>query len=306
MSKFRFWVVLVTTVPAVQSGVAFAGPPCPFHTIEGSSGGAITPMACLVNSDPICEGAVLGKPTVALSYVNLGNKNLDAITYTQAAWGRIEFGYAANRLGLGSLPREIRDATTVDVHHSDLWLHHFNLRALLLEDGDCLGGFAMPALAAGVHVKYNDAIHDVNNRLGGALTTIGYDRDTGVDFTVTATKAIPPEILGRPVMVTGGVRASQAAQLGLLGFGDDYYATFEGSVVCFATDKLVLAYEFRQKPDPYGQIPGLIGDEDHWHGFDAALILSDHTTFCAGYGLFGTVANTEEDGVWWLQLKFEL
>jgi hypothetical protein len=67
----------------------------------------------------------------------------------------------------------------------------------------------------------------------------------------------------------------------------------------------VLAYEFRQKPDPYGQIPGLIGDEDHWHGFDAAVILSEHATFCAGYGIFGTCCNTEANGVWWLQLKYE-
>jgi len=55
----------------------------------------------------------------------------------------------------------------------------------------------------------------------------------------------------------------------------------------YAADRLGLAYEFRQKPDPYAQIPGLIGHEDDWHGFDAAVILSEQATFCAGYGIFG-------------------
>ena len=93
--------------------------------------------------------------------------------------------------------------------------------------------------------------------------------------------------------------------MGFLGFGDEYHATFEGSIVFLPTDWLVLAYEFRQKPDPYGRIAGLIEDEDHWHGFDAALIMSEHTTLCAGYGLFETVANDEENSVWYLQMKYE-
>jgi len=73
-----------------------------------------------------------------------------------------------------------------------------------------------------------------------------------------------------------------------------------------AVDWLVLAYEFRQKPDPYGQIPGLIGDEDHWHALDAIFIPNESTALTAGYGNFGTVANTEENGVWWLQLHYHL
>ena len=66
-----------------------------------------------------------------------------------------------------------------------------------------------------------------------------------------------------------------------------------------------MAYEFRQKADPYGQIPGLIGGEDNWHAFDAALILNNNSTLVAGYGIFGTLANANADGTWWLQLKHE-
>jgi len=108
------------------------------------------------------------------------------------------------------------------------------------------------------------------------------------------------------LIVTAGLRASQAAQLGFLGFGDDYYGTFEGNVAYLPVDWLVLAYEFRQKADPYGQIAGLIGDEDDWHALTAVFILNEQTTFTTGYGAFGTVVDSEENGAWWLQLKHEL
>ncbi|HUT92435.1 MAG TPA: DUF3034 family protein [Thermoguttaceae bacterium] len=306
LSEFRFLMVIAATILAIHfTGGVYAAPPLPVHTIEGVGGGAITPMAYLVNPEPRCECSLLGKPAVALSWVNIGEKNLDAITITETLGGRIEFGYAANRLGLGSLPRDIRDATTVDIESSNMWLHHFNLRLLAVKENTCVGGFAMPAVTAGVHFKVNDGIRDIDQRLGGALSGIGYERENGVDFTLTATRTIPPEVLGRPLILTAGLRASQAAQLGFLGFGDEYHATFEGNVAYLPFDWLVLAYEFRQKPDPYGQIAGLIGDEDHWHAFDAIFILNEQTAFTAGYGAFGTVANTEENGVWWLQLKYE-
>ena len=301
-----FLMAMATAILAIPftAGV-YAAPPLPFHTIEGIGGGAITPMAYLVNPEPLSEGAVFGKPAVALSYVNIGMKNLDVISVTETLGGRIELGYAADRLGLGTLPCDIRDATGLECGRNDVWLHNFNVRLLAVKKNTELGCLAMPAVTAGVHFKANDGIRTIDQCLGGALSGIGYERENGVDFTLTATRTIP-EVLGRPLIFTAGMRATQAAQLGFLGFGDEYHVVFEGSVAYLPFDWLVLAYEFRQKPDPYGQIPGLIGDEDHWQALDAALILSEHATFCAGYGNFGTCCNAEANGVWFLQLKYEL
>ncbi|MBN2294149.1 MAG: DUF3034 family protein [Pirellulales bacterium] len=298
-------VMLAITSAILFTTAAYAAPPLPFHTIEGVGGGAITPMAYLVNPEPRFEGAMLGKPAVAFSYVNMGKKNLDALTITETIGGRLELGYAADRLGLGTLPGAIQHATNVDIQRGDVWLHHFNARFMAVKENSCLFGLSMPAITAGVHCKVNDGIRDINRRLNGVISQIGCGRENGVDFTITATRAIPPEILGCPVMVTGGLRASQAAQLGFLGFCHDYRATFEGNIVVLPCDNWVLAYEFRQKPDPYGQIPGLIGNEDHWHAFDVAYILSDHATLVAGYGMFGTLCDTEANNAWWLQLKYE-
>ena len=93
--------------------------------------------------------------------------------------------------------------------------------------------------------------------------------------------------------------------MGYLGFGDTYRASFEGSVAYLLTNRLLVAYEVRQKSSPYGEIPGLIGDEDAWQAIDFVLLLNNHTTLAAAWTPLGTLANTDENGGWFLQLKHE-
>jgi hypothetical protein len=282
------------------------GPPLPFHSIEGVGGGAITPMAYLI--DPPRNGHFFGKPAMAMSYVGLSSKSLTALTVTEAVGERIELGYGGDHLGLGNLPHEIEAATGADLEgRSDLWLHNFNVRTMLVKENTCFGGIALPAITAGVHFKYNSGIKEINENLGGALhDLIGYQRENGTDFTLTATKTIPPDVFGRPLIVSAGVRESQGAELGFLGFGDKYLTRFEGNVAYLLLDNLVVAYEIRQKSSPFGEIPGLVGGEDVWHAFDLGFILSKHATLVAGWGIFGNVVNEETNGAWWLQLKYEL
>jgi hypothetical protein len=172
----------------------------------------------------------------------------------------------------------------------------------------------VPAVTVGAILKYNADIASINSQLGDALTAIGYDRNTSVDFTLTATKTLPEAFFGKPLIVTGGLRGSQGANLGFLGFSDKYTASFEGNVAILPFQRLLLAYEFRQKSSPYGTIgPGgdipvsqlLIGGENNWHAFDAAYIINKHTTLVAGAGIFGNLANAEANNAWFLQLKYE-
>ena len=85
----------------------------PFITIEGQGGGAFTPMAYLVNPAP--GGDLFGKPSVAVDYIGLGRKNLDALMITENVGGRFEFGFAADRLGLGTLPTDINETFTTPI-----------------------------------------------------------------------------------------------------------------------------------------------------------------------------------------------
>jgi hypothetical protein len=285
------------------------GPPLPFHTIEGYGGGAITPMAYLVNPGDECT--LFGKPAGAMSFVGLGSKNLDALTVTETLFGRVELGYGADRLGLGTLPSAIRTATTVDIGHSDLWLHTWSIRGLLIKENDpalkdMLGGFDVPAFTVGIHFKYNDSIGDISNKLPGALTGIGYASDSGEDYTFTLTKTFGKGFFGKPLITTAGLRLSEAADLGFLGFGDTYHATFEGNVAILPWDKVLIAYEFRQKTDPYTlALSPLIGGEDNWSAIDVGLILNPHSTFVAGWGHFGNLVNAEADSAWYVQMKYE-
>jgi hypothetical protein len=234
--------------------------------------------------------------------MGISTKHLNTFAVTQSFLDRFEFGYAVNHLYLGSLVDAVEKAGG-DTVRDDVYLHNFNLRAKLVQENSF--DLPLPAVAAGVHFKYNDGIREINERLGGALSAIGFEKDNGVDYTLTASKMFPKLALGRPVILTGGLRLSEAAQLGLMGFGNDYRASFEGSVVVLPTDWLVIGYEFRQKHNPYQEIPGLIGEEDNWQALSVSWIVNNHLTISALSGIIGNVANANADCTWGIQVKYE-
>jgi hypothetical protein len=234
--------------------------------------------------------------------MGISTKTLNVFAVTQPICDRVEVGYAMNQLRLGSLYNDIRKFG-LDPGRKDVYLHHFNLRAKLLPENSF--GLPLPAVSAGIHFKYNDGVDEINDNVGKAFDSIGYHKSSGIDYTLTASKMFPTLAFGRPVILTGGIRFSKAAQLGFLGFGKTCRASFEGSVVCLPTDWLVLGYEFRQKRNPYGSIPGLIGDEDNWHALSASVIVNKHLTVSALAGLLGHVANANADTTWGLQIKYE-
>jgi hypothetical protein len=252
---------------------------------------------------------------VAFDMIGLGNKTLNTFMLTENLFGRIEFGFAADDLGLGTLPGAIERNTGtpsnpsgVDIGRSDVWLYNFGIRGLVVKE-NADGNEWIPAVTVGAIFKTNDGIRSINQKLGGYLETIGYARENGTDLTFTATKTLPTAFLGKPLIVTGGFRESQGAELGFLGFANKYHASFEGSIAILPFEKWLFAYEFRQKASPYETITlngeTIIGGENNWNGFDAAYIISKHTTLVAGYGIFGNLANAEANSNWWLQLKYE-
>lgn len=277
-------------------------PPLPFHTTEGYGGGGITPMAYLVNPGP--KDQIFGAPSFAVTAAWMRDKNLQAITMSETLFGRLELSYGLDRFCIGSLHEDIRTATKVELDRDTVYLNNFNLRALLVEENSC--DLPLPAITAGVHYKVNEGISSINNQLNGALTSIGYDSSSGVDYTLVATKCFKQcWTFNRPLMLTAGLRNSAAAQLGFLGFGDERKTTFEGNVVYMPLDNLVLGYEFRGKSNPYGQIPGLVGDEGNWQTIDVCWVINHCSTLTAGLGIFGTLCNTKDNNALFFQYKYE-
>ena len=291
-----------TTSPKETKQVAATAekaPPLPLHTIEGVGGIVITPVAYLVNPGP--KDTTLGLPSISATFVNAGRKNIEAAAITETLFGRVELGYSGSRFGLGSLGGDVRDATNIGIRN-DVYLHNISARVLALPENSF--ELPLPAITVGATYKINDGISQINNALGGALTGIGYKRDDGVDFTLTATKAFP-KVFGRPLIVTAGLRFSKAEQLGYLGFGDKYRATFEGNVVYLVTDWLGLAGEFRGKANAYQPIGELVQREDNWWTVGAAFVINPHATVTVGWGHFGPALNTTENKGLALQAKYE-
>jgi len=302
MTKNLLAVLVVVTFTLCVT--VSAGPPLPTHNVEGNSGVFITSTAYLVN--PPEEGAVFGLPSFSTSFAAIGEKDFQSFAVTQNIWGKVELGYALERMGLGDWPDDVRAATGLHVDNHVL-LHNFNTRLMVIEEG----GFDrawMPAVTLGAHFKWNEGLTDINRQLGGTCDELGAHHNSGTEFTAVATKTIA-DWLPRPLIVSAGLRNGDAIHTGLMGFAGERRTTFEGSIIYFLTDKLLLAGEYRQKSDLLDQctVNGrhLIKAENDWWDICLAYVVDDHLTVAVGYANFGNVLNHREDNVWAIQLKYE-
>jgi hypothetical protein len=273
-------------------------PPLPLYNIEGTGGTLLVPMAYLVNCG--WPGTSISYPSVGYTMVRAGTKTVQEIHLSETLYRRIEIGYTMGTLDLGDFPRDVYRATGVDIGFDHVVLHNFNLRGMVIEEGKY-----NPAVTAGATFKYNPNVQDIDRRLGGGVRALGMARSNSVDYTLTASKTVVEPCFKRPVILTGGIRFSEAAQLGYLGFGDTYRMTGEGSVAYLITDWLAIAYEYRQKKNPYDTLGTLVGKEGAWQAVDFAFILSDRLTFAVGWLCAGNVANGRVDNGWGFQLKYE-
>ena len=284
------------------SGEPAAGPPLPLHAFEGVSGSFIVHSAYLAN--PPAAGEVIGLPSLGGIHVHAGHgRALYAFTLTENLWGRVEFGYGFNHFDAGDLPQDIQNTTGVRIRDDCVDLQNFNLRCLLVQEG-AFGKSWLPALTVGAHFKHNETIDRLDRDLAGALGAIGIEDNQGWDFTLYASKMITA--LPRPVIVSAGIRSTEAAHTGLLGFTDERELVGEGSICVLATDRLILAGEYRQKPNEYDRIPGLVEREDDWWTLCAGYIVNEHMTLAGGYANFGHLLNHEARGAWGLALKWEM
>src|SRR5208282_1800985 len=274
--------------------------PLPLHEIEGNGGVFSTLSAYLVN--PPRNGEPVGRPSIGFGYIDIGHgRDLAALTLTDTPWKRLELGFGYDYLNLGDLPTAIKaqGGPTID---DNLALYNANARLEILQEGEFDQKW-LPAITAGIHYKYNDSINQINNQLGGTLSKIGLSDDQGLDFTLYGSKMLT--FLPRPVLVNLGGRATKSAELGLLGFTDEYSFVFEGSVVVLLTDKFMVAAEYKQQPSSFTPIPGLIGTPGDWWTLDAGYVINPHMTVAVGYGHFGTVANHTANTVWGITTKWE-
>jgi hypothetical protein len=271
--------------------------PLPCITVEGVGGIFITETAYLVN--PSQGDQWVGMPSVGFSFASVGDKDFESLGATMTFFKRLELGFAHERFGMGSWPKDVMKATGLDLRQQSASMEVFNVRAMLVEEKGW-----MPAVTAGVHYKYNEDIWDVNRDLMGACKALGVKHNDGVDYTLMVSKTFVG-ILPRPFILSAGVRNTNAVQTGLLGFTDERDTVAEANAVFFLTDKLLFAAEYRQKPDNLKRFPGLVGKEDDWWTACLAYVVNEHMTIAGGWAHFGNVMNNEENGVLGIHLKWE-
>ena len=138
----------------------------------------------------------------------------------------------------------------------------------------------------------------------GTLANAGIKDDEGVDVTLYATRLFTAT--PRPLLVNVGLRSTKAVHAGLLGFTDNRKTVFEGNFGVLVLDNLVVGAEYRQKPDEYTSIPGLIEGEDDWWDVFITYIVDDHMTVSVAYAQLGDVLNHKADNTFGFKFKFEL
>lgn len=288
-------------VPAAQK--AEKGPPLPLHNIEGVGGVGLTEMAYLVN--PSVGDSWFGAPSVSVTHIQANHKNAEIFTISETLFKRLELSYSFNYVGLGDFGLTVKNKLGANLSSDYVKMHTLNARWLLLNEGE-FGQAWLPALTAGVHYKYNATIDDFDDDLGGALhDVVGVEDNHGFDYTLTATKMFPNIIPKHPIFVSGTARNSDAAQYGWLGFSGEREWLFEGNVGVFIRENLVVAAEYRQKPDALARVPGVLGEENDQWTLAASYIVNNRMNISAAYANLGNMLNHEEPAALWLQIKYE-
>lgn len=292
-------------VPVTMAGEAPAGepvpeapkaspPPLPLQTLEGFSGVYLTDTAYMVNP-PEADG-FFGKPSIAISGVRVGQKDLESLAVTTNIMGRLEFGYSFQRLGLGDWPHDIMKTTGIDIDHSSL-LHTVGLRAMVLREGEGDTTW-MPAFTIGVRYKKNATIAGINRDLAQIPRTLGYSDDDGLEYTATLSKTFVG-VLPKPFILSVGLRNTDAIHAGFVGFSDDRHTVFEANGIFFLTDRLVFAAEYRQMPDELKglKVAGtkLIMRQDDWWSMALGYVFNNNVTGTLGFANLGRVLNHDEN-----------
>ena len=258
--------------------------------LDAIGGMALTPLAMIAGRPPSPEH--LGRPVVSALGAAGHDKSFGAFHVSWPIGERVEVGFSHQTLHLGSLRKRVRETVALDLGTHHLTVETFSAKYILVpQGGEALPW--MPAIAAGAHYKYNPDIAAMNRKLMHALSWLGIDDDDGVDFTLTATRVIR-DVLPTPLVVSAGVRFSEANQTGFAGFSDGYRATFEGSVAWWLSEQFMMGAEYRQKPDRLRRFGSLYRAEDDWYTVFAAYEIDDHSSVAVGWANVGRVANSRE------------
>ena len=257
-------------------------------TVEGAAGGGLSPWAVI--GSQAAEGE-----TGASAYLSR------AVTQ--------DYGLSAAGVAVG-----INDRVELSFGHQDfntratgtalglpgLHLKQDILGAKLRVAGDAVldSDSPMPQIAVGVQAKRLRS-----SGLDGTLNALGAKRD-GVDLYVSATKLF----LAQGILVNGTLRATQANQNGLLGFGATLGGADNGvqfmpelSVAWLLSKNLAVGFEYRAMPNQLERAGAAAGlgnglRADDWMDLFVAWAPSKNVSLTAAYVDLGRIVPATTSG----------
>ncbi|WP_084683066.1 DUF3034 family protein [Perlucidibaca piscinae] len=259
-------------------------------TIEGSGGGGLTPWALIGTQATDNEWGVAAN----VSQARTQDYRLDTLGAMVAWDDRLEFSVGSQSLDTGPTSRQL-GAPGQELDQVIVGVKYRVLGEAILDADTWL-----PQVAVGVQHKRLDA----GNRIEGILNSVGADT-SGTDFYVSATKLF----LKPAVLINATLRATEANQNGLLGFGANgssgYQIMPEVSVAKLLRNNLAVGAEYRAMPDNLELRPvgggrnGLASDD--WKDVFVAWAPRKNVSLTAGYVDLGrivpaTTSNRDQTG----------
>ena len=244
--------------------------------VEGAGGGGLSAWALITG-----YGSRDGVGANAhVTYIPLSDFSLLSEGVAVALFDRLELSYAHQtfdtenagaRLGLGKGFKFDQDIVGAKVR--------------LFGDAVFDQDSWVPQVSAGLQYKMNDR--------GDVIRAIGGRHDSGTDYYLAASKLF----LAERLLVNATIRATEANQYGLLGFGGDkggYSAQFEGGAAFLLTRSVALGFDYRTKPDNLK-----FAEEDDSFDIFAAWFINKNLSVTLAYADLGDIAlQGRQDGAY--------
>lgn len=241
--------------------------------LEGAAGGGIVPWAVIAGYGQ--QGETGGD--IFATHVSTDDFELDAYGIALGLANRLELSLARQRLDIDKLGLPVAKL------EQDVIGVKLRLFGDLVYD-------RWPQLSVGMQYKHNKDF--LIPSLAGAVD------DDGVDAYLSASRLWLAGIGGYPLLFSATARHSKANQLGLLGFGGDLgnnrELLAEASLGVLLRRNLLLAVEYRQKPDNLG-----FAREDDWKDIFLAWFPHKKIAVIGAWTQLGSIAGFDhQDGLY--------
>jgi hypothetical protein len=250
-------------------------------TIEGSAGGGLATWAVITGYETQ-DG--IGANAHA-TYVDVNDYTLQDYGASVGFFDRIELSYAREAFDTGPTGAKLGLGRNFTFDQDVV-----GAKLRLFGDAVYSQDSWAPQVSVGVQYKSNDK--------DAIVHAVGARSSSGTDVYIAATKVL----LDQSLVLDATVRATEANQTGLLGFGGDkqngYSPQFEGSVGYLLTRHLVVGGEFRSKPDNLA-----FAREDSWWDLFGAYAFSKNLSLTLAYADLGDIATFKNQHGLYLSLQ---